>query len=356
MAHKRKSGRKRKIGLSPGTIEILSSGVGEIKLELFVYHETDCTLKRIKEDALLQLKPEQYPNHKIWLNVDGIHNPKLIEAVGRNFNIHSLALEDIATPDQRPKFDQFDKNVYAVIKMLNYDEQSETIQSEQISLVLGEKYVITFGEKEGDVFDPNRERLKQGKGRLRKSGSDYLFYTLIDTIVDNYFLILEKLGEKIEILEDELINNPGPENLKVLYKLKREMILLRKNIWPLREMLNKMIREESQLVSHEIQIYWRDVYDHTIQIIDTIEMHRDMLASMLDIYLSGISNKMNAVMKVLTVISTIFIPLTFIAGIYGMNFKYMPELQYRNGYFWVLGVCAALALVMLGYFRKKKWL
>jgi magnesium transporter len=209
---------------------------------------------------------------------------------------------------------------------------------------------------EGDVFDPIRDRIRNGKGRIRKMGADYLAYALLDSIVDNYFIIMEKLGERIEFLEEELVTHPTAETLRVIHQLKREMIFLRKAVWPLREVVGGLERGESSLLKEATRIYLRDVYDHTIQVIDTIETYRDMISGMLDIYLSSISNRLNAVMKVLTIIATIFMPLTFIAGIYGMNFKFMPELEWRWGYPAVWLVVVFIGISMLIYFKKKRWL
>jgi len=240
--------------------------------------------------------------------------------------------------------------------MLSYDDRSREVSAEQISLVLSQNHVISLQERKGDVFNPVRERIRNSRGIIRRMGTDYLAYALIDSIVDNYFLILEKLGEKIEFLEDELVTNPTIETLQKIHELKRDMIFLRKSVWPLREVISKLERGGSQLVKESTFIYFRDVYDHTIQVIDAIETYRDMLSGMLDIYLSSISNRMNEVMKVLTIIATIFIPLTLIAGVYGMNFRYMPELESQLGYPLVLLSMLAVSILMLIYFRKKKWL
>ena len=241
--------------------------------------------------------------------------------------------------------------------MLYYDDRNGQIEAEQISLILGQNFVLSFQEgKEGDVFGPLRERLRGGKGRIRKMRTDYLAYSLIDAIVDHYFIILERLGERVEFLEEELVTEPTTKTLKEIHNLKREMIFLRKAVWPLREVISGLERGESSLIQQNTQIYFRDVYDHTIQVIDNIETFRDTVSGMLDIYLSSVSNRLNTVMKVLTIIATIFMPLTFLAGIYGMNFKYMPELEWRWGYPFVWMVMIAIGIVMLIYFRKKKWL
>jgi magnesium transporter len=222
--------------------------------------------------------------------------------------------------------------------------------------VLGRTFVISLQKKETDIFRPIRERVCAGKGQLRKSGADYLAYALIDSIVDNYFTILEQAGERIEILEESLDKSPSAETLQAIQNLTREMIFLRKTVWPLREAISSLERTGCQLVDESTDVYLKDIYDHTIQVIDTIETFRDMLSSILDIYLLSISNRMNEIMKVLTVIATVFMPLTFLAGVYGMNFKYMPELEWHWGYFFIWGIMLAIAIVMLIYFRRKKWL
>jgi len=291
-----------------------------------------------------------------WVNIDGIHNSEIIGKIGAHFNLHSLVLEDIVNIGQRPKMEDFEGYIFIVSKMLCYDEEVRETKIEQVSLILGSNVVISFQEKEGDVFNPVRERIRNAKGRIRKMGADYLIYGLIDAIVDNYFLILEKIGESVEFAEEELINNPSPQTLQTIHNLKREAIFLRKSVWPLREVISGLQRTESPLIHKSTGVFLRDVYDHTIQVIDTVETLRDMVSGMLDIYLSSISNKMNEIMKVLTIIATIFIPLTFIVGVYGMNFKYMPELGWRFGYVLIWGIIAAIGILMVLYFKRKKWL
>jgi magnesium transporter len=291
-----------------------------------------------------------------WLNIDGVHQPEIIEQVGKSFGLHPLVAEDIASTGQRPKMEDFDDYIFVVLRMLRFDEKENETKTEQISILLGRDFVVSFQEREGDVFDHIRERLRSNKGRIRKLGADYLAYALIDAIVDNYFMILEKLGETIEDIEDRLVTNPTSETLQTIHDLKREMIFLRKSVWPLREVINRLERSESALINKSTCVYLRDVYDHTIQVMDAVETFRDMLSGMLDIYLSSVSNRMNEVMKVLTVIATIFIPLTFVAGIYGMNFRYMPELEQAWSYPAVLILMLVVALVMVVYFKRKKWI
>lgn len=291
-----------------------------------------------------------------WINVDGIHQIETFEKLGKCFELHPLTLEDILNTDQRPKVEDFGDYMYVVLKMFSYEDKSNEILIEQVSLILGPNFVLSFQEDVGDVFDPIRERIRNGKGKIRKMGADYLVYTLLDAIVDNYFIILEKIGEQIEFIEERLIINPASDTLNTIHKLKREMLFLRKSVWPLREVISNMERVESSLIKGSTKIYLRDVYDHNIQIIDTIETLRDMLSGMLDIYLTSISNRLNAVMKVLTIIATIFMPLTFLAGIYGMNFKYMPELEWKWGYPLILLIMFSIGVSMLFYFKRKKWL
>ncbi|MCJ7716297.1 MAG: magnesium/cobalt transporter CorA, partial [Anaerolineales bacterium] len=276
--------------------------------------------------------------------------------IGRRLEIHPLVLEDILNANQRPKLVDYDDYLFLELNMLTWNETSSQVEAEQISLLLGEKYLVTFQDLEKDVFDPVRKRIREGKGRLIRSGADYLAYSLIDAVVDNYFFVLENLGEQIEVLEEELVTDPDPGTLHAIHDLKRELIFLRKSVWPLREVISALERGESQLFQETSLIYLRDVYDHVIQIIDTIETFREMASGMLDIYLSSVSNRMNEVMKVLTMIATIFIPLSFIVGLYGMNFQYMPELSWKWGYFMVWGVILTVVIGMVTYFRRKKWL
>jgi magnesium transporter len=326
----------------------------QVKLSVIKYDGADFEEKTVSnvEEAL----SFRNKSSVMWLNIDGVHQPEIIEQVGKSFGLHPLVAEDIASTGQRPKMDDLDDYIFVVLRMLSFNEKENETKTEQISIILGSDFVISFQEDEGDVFDHIRERLRSNKGKIRKQGADYLAYTLIDAIVDNYFMILEKLGETIEDIEEMLVTNPTSETLQTIHDLKREMIFLRKSVWPLREVINRLERSESPLINRSTCIYLRDVYDHTIQVMDSVETFRDMLSGMLDIYLSSVSNRMNEVMKVLTVIATIFIPLTFVAGIYGMNFTYMPELEQTWSYPAVLVLMLGVALLMVVYFRRKKWI
>ena len=345
----------KKAGLPPGTpVYIGEREAEEVRIHLIDYDEARFQEKEVT--TIEECFPFKDTPTVTWINIDGIHRPEIIEAIGRHFNIHHLIVEDIVHTGQRPKMEDLEDYVFVVLKMLSYDETANEINAEQVSMILGPNFVISFQERTGDVFNPLRERLRNGKGRVRKKGSDYLAYCLMDAIIDNYFVILEKLGERIEDIQEVLLTNPTSATLHEIQKLRREMIFLRKSVWPLREVISGLERGESSLMSESTGIYFRDVYDHTIQVIDTIETLRDILSGMLDVYLSSVSNRMNEVMKVLTIIATIFIPLTFLAGIYGMNFKYMPELEWRWGYFAVLLVMVVIVGGMLVYFKKKEWL
>lgn len=298
--------------------------------------------------------PEPEAGQLQWINVEGLSNISLIESFGARFNIHPLTLEDIVHTDQRPKYEDYDAYDVAIIKMLSY---LNGLTSEQLSIIIQEKRVITFQEKNGvDAFEPVRDRIRSGKGRVRKQGADYLAYALIDSVVDTYFNLLEDIGEHLEKIDQELIRDPQETTLHNLFHVKRELIMVRKALWPLREVISNIQRTESKYFTASTGIYLRDVYDHTIRIIETTESYRDISSGMMDIYHSRLSNKMNEIMKVLTIISTIFIPVTFIAGVYGMNFDHMPELRSEYGYPITWAIMLAIMLSLLIYFRKKKWL
>lgn len=347
--------RSKKAGLPPGTlVHIGEKKVERAKITIIDYDEAqfkEKEIERVEECFPFKDKP-----NVTWINIDGIHQVAILEKLGKHFDLHPLLLEDIMHTEQRPKMEDFGDYIFVVLKVLYWDEKDSEIKPEQVCLILGSNFVISFQEGAGDVFNPIRERIRKAKGRIRKMKADYLAYALVDTIVDHYFIILEKLGEKIEGMEEELVTNPTPETLQAIHTLKRELIFLRKSVWPLREAVNSLERGESSLIHESTGIYLRDVYDHTIQVIDTIETFRDMVSGMLDIYLSSISNKTNEVMKVLTIMATIFIPLTFIASIYGMNFKYIPELEWHWGYPVILFVMVAVGISMLAFFRRKRWL
>jgi magnesium transporter len=347
--------RSVKTGLPPGSLVYVGDKKAEeAKISVIEFDEnqfSERSFRQIRECFTFKNKTSV-----TWIDVDLVHQVGLIEKIGECYGFHPLVLEDILNTDQRPKIEDFGEYIYIVLRVLLCNGNNDGVVSEQVSIILGPNYVISFQERELEVFTALRQRLKIGKGRLRKSGADYLAYALLDTIVDNYFIVLEKLGERIEDLEEQLVASPTPAVLHGIHNLKRDMIFLRKSIWPLREMIAALERGDSALIKESTRIYLRDVYDHTIQVIDTMETFRDMLSGMLDIYLSSVSNRLNEVMKVLTIIATIFIPLTFIVGVYGMNFKYIPELEWRWGYPVVMLVMLIIGLCMLVFFRKKKWI
>ncbi len=347
--------RSRKAGLPPGTpVHIGERKSATTRLTLLHYNEqraVEQEIKTVDEAQALRSSPGVS-----WINVTGLHEVELLAQFGSAFGLHPLVLEDVLNTDQRPKLEDYGEYLYIVIKRLGNGNQTNEITTEQISLILGQNLVISFLESDSGVFNGVKERILKNPARMGKMGADYLAYALMDTVVDNYFAIFEKLGERIEALQDSLIARPAPETLRALNALKREMLYLRKSVWPLREVVSGLQRADSPLIQKATGLYLRDVYDHTIHVIDTIETFRDMLSGMLDIYLSSLSIRLNEVMKVLTIIATIFMPLTFIVGVYGMNFHHMPELGWRWGYPLVLLVMAVIAGGMMVFFRRKKWI
>ena len=346
---------KQKVGLTPGTpVHIGEKKIEKVRIRVIDYDATQ--LEEKEATTIEECFPFKDKPTVTWINIDGLHDIELIEKIGKHFDLHPLVLEDIVNTEQRPKLEDFGNYIFLVLKMLYYDNKKNELEAEQVSLIFGSNFVISFQERVGKIFEPLRERIRKGKGRIRKSAADYLAYALVDSVVDNYFVILEQYGEGIEDIERELVTNSTQETLQAIRAFKKEVIFLRKSIWPLREVVNSFERGESSLINESTVIYLRDAYDHTIQIIDTVESYRDMLSGMMDIYLSSISNKMNEVMKVLTIFASIFIPLTFVAGLYGMNFQFMPELEWRWGYFAVVGFMVLVGISLAAYFKKKKWL
>jgi magnesium transporter len=345
--------RSRKTGLPPGTLV----HVGEKKTDKVTIMAFNYAGGRCDEHQILSLDELAPPTDEsvTWVNVGGVHKMDILESCGKQFQLHSLLLEDIANTDQRPKLDDYETCLFLVLKMLSVTDRQDIVV-EQVSLVFGRNFVLSFQENGTDVFTPVRDRLRGGKGRLRQSGADYLFYALVDAVVDQYFAVVEVLGEKIEELQDLVVSDPQPETLRRIHALKRQLLFLRRAVWPLREVTNNLSRSECPFLQESTKVFIRDVYDHVVQIVDTIETLREMVSASLDIYLSSISYRLNAVMKVLTIITTIFMPLTFIVGIYGMNFEHMPELKWEWGYPLVVGVMVMIAIAMLGFFIRKKWI
>jgi len=346
--------KSKKTGLPPGTPvyigeeEPLPADINEISYDEEGFKER--SVENIS-DIIEDLRSPDVT----WVNVNGLRVSDIIE-IGNAMGFHPLIQEDIVNTLQRPKVEEYEDYVFFVLKMLIYDEDTEDIDVEQVSFILGDRYLVSFQERHGDCFDVIRQRIRENKGIIRRMGADYLAYSLIDMVVDGYFTVLEKVGDHIEEIEDELVVNPRIETLHDIYDMKRKMISIRKSVWPLREVISRLDRLGSKQFRENTSPYIRDVYDHTIQVIDAIETYRDLLSGMLDIYLSSISNKMNQIMQVLTIIGTIFIPLTFLAGIYGMNFQYMPELGWRNAYPALWGLMIIITIIMIIFFRRRKWL
>lgn len=348
--------RTAKTGLPPGTPVHIGDSATDSRITVFQYNEHEFMEKKNETiDDYFQINRDN-PSIITWISIEGLPEVNVIENIGKYFKIHPLVLEDILNTDQRPKLEDYGDYLYVVLKALYFNEEKQEIDTGQVSIVLGPDYVISFAEKKENIFKSVKERIASNNGRIRTMKSDYLAYSLLDLIIDNYFEVLERLGDMIDILEELFILNPSQGTLKTFHKMKREMLFLRKSVWPLREVISGLERYDSKLITESLRIYLRDIYDHITQIIDIIETFRDMLSEMLDIYLSGISNRINEVMKVLTIITTIFIPLSFIAGIYGMNFRHMPELDWYWGYPTILLFMAVIGVLMVLYFRKKKWL
>lgn len=340
-------------GLPPGTlIHVGQQKTDKSEIELIQYDSQE--LEKFSSEDVDEILSKLDSHKRNWINIDGLHNVENIQHIGEHFKLNHLLLEDVLNTDQRPKLDEYDGQLFFPLKALNTIKDN-VIEYEQISLVLGEDFLISFQEKEGDLFDGLQERIEVSSNRLRQEKVDYLFYRLIDTIVDNYYIVMENLGARIEDIEEEVYFDPQRKTLNKIQDVKKELIYIRKAIYPIREAIAKLMRNEYALISESTRKYLNDVYDHTIQIIDTYETYRDLTSNLMDMYMTTISHRLNEVMKVLTVISTIFIPLTFLAGVYGMNFQYMPELTWRYGYFVVLGIMGVIVITMITYFKRKGW-
>ena len=343
-----------KVGLPPGSI----IHVGEQKIETVSITLTEYDEKNIETceiNSVKEIDPYTDTPQITWVNVCGLHDTELIKQIGEKFNIHPLVLEDILNTETRPKIEVTEKYVFIAMKMLTYNNNESEIVTEQVSFILGDTFVFSFLEKSDNIFNPIKERITNNYGRVRKQQSDYLFYALMDVVVDQYFLVLEQIEHNIELLDDEVITSTDQSQIEKIYILKNKLLMTRRSIWPLREIFTRLIREESALINKKIMPYLRDLLDHTIQVTETIELQREITNGIMETHLSMMSFKMNEVMKVLTIIATIFIPLTFIVGIYGMNFPNMPEMKWPWAYFAVWGVMISVVLVMLLYFRRKNW-
>lgn len=357
MAKKKKRTQKYKkhIGLAPGTLVYTGEKhENELFIECIDYSPTSFEICEHKDVE----KTFHYKDTDsiTWINFNGLNHISAIEKIGDHYNLHPLILEDIVNTNQRPKIDEYEDYIFVIVKMVYYDE-NEKLVVEQVSFVMGDNYVLTFQETEGDVFESVRNRIKVGKGRIRGLKSDYLLYALLDAVADHYYVVAETMGNKIEDLEDDLFTGLAPDGIsQQIQSLKKELLRIRRAIFPMREIINRIEKSEHRLIDKKNMQFFSDIYDHIIQLSDTIDIYREMVWSLMDMYMTNISNKMNEVMKVLTIIATIFIPLTFIAGIYGMNFDHMPELHYKNAYFVVWGVMLFIFIAMIIYFKRKKWL
>ncbi|WP_452223531.1 magnesium/cobalt transporter CorA [Lacinutrix chionoecetis] len=352
---KRTQHYKKQVGQVPGALVYTGKKeTSQLFIETFDYNADTIIEKELTNvEEAFQFKTT---NTITWINLNGLSNTTEIEKLGTHYDLHPLVLEDIVNTGQRPKIDEYEEYMFIVLKMMYYDNE-EHIISEQVSFILGENYVLSLQEAEGDVFDALRERLRQSKGRIRGLGSDYLLYALIDSVVDHYYAIIEIMGNKIEDLEDSLFEGLTKDEISTeIQSLKREVLKVRRAIFPLREIISRIDKSDSKLIDPKTLHYFGDVYDHIIQVSDTIDIYREMIWGLMDMYMTTISNRMNEVMKVLTIIATIFIPLTFIAGIYGMNFDNIPELHYKYSYYILWVVMIIIFLGMLYYFKRKKWL
>ncbi len=347
--------RAKKAGQPPGTAVYTGrKKTSETRITVLNYSEQDA--KETHGQTLDEVLPLEKTPGVTWIHVEGLQNVDLIEQLAKRYHIHPLTVEDILNVDQRPKVEEFENYLYITLKMLTWNEKRRVFRMEQISFLLGKDFLLSFQERENAYFKPIRERLQNSANqRMRQQGPDYLVYRLMDAIVDYYFVVLEGIGDQIEKIEDIIITNPQPQNTRTIYQLKRQLMIVRKAIWPMREAASHLIQMDA-IFTPFTRIYLRDLYDHVVQAIDTVETCRDIVASMLDIYLSSLTTRMNEVMKTLTIVGTIFIPITFIASFYGMNFQDMPELHWRYGYAMVIGVMTAMTIGMLIYFRRKKWI
>jgi magnesium transporter len=344
----------KKIGLPPGSIVYLGEKkVEKVTINLTEYDENNSETYEIK--SVEEIDPFTDTPQVTWVSVCGLHETEFLKQVGEKFKIHPLVLEDILNTDTRPKIELTDDYLFIVMKLVMFNPEQKILETEQVSFILGKTFLFSFSEKSDEIFNPIRDRINTQLGKIRKRGSDYLLYALMDIVVDHYFLALEKVEDRIETLDDEVINNPERSQIESIYNLRNLLLMMRRSIWPLREIVNQLIKDDSDLLDDSIEPYLRDIYDHTIHITESIEQQREITNGLMEIYLSMMSNKMNEVMKVLTVIATIFIPLTFIVGIYGMNFKYLPELEWPWAYFAVWGVMIGVTLLMLYYFKRKNW-
>ncbi len=342
-----------KIGLMPGAVVHVGEKYDEpIKISIIEYNKE--ILNKIDNASEKDVITAKENDKIVWFQVEGVHNPEVVAKLGEIFKLHPLVVEDILNTRHRPKVEDFEEYLFIVAKM--FAVKDEELEPQQINLVLGKDYVLSFQELAGDPFAAVKERITKAKGRIRRLGPDYLAYALLDVVVDSYFQVLDTFSDALEEVEETVVSDPSQENLQVLHELKRRSLTVRRSLLPLREVSNSLIRGDTALVQDASQPFLRDIYDHAVQLIDRSETIRENISSLKDVYLSSVSNRMNQVMKVLTIIATLFIPITFVAGLYGMNFKHMPELELKWAYPASLGVMAATTVGMLIYFWRKRWL
>jgi len=346
---------RKKIGLPPGSVIF----TGDQKVEkVFVHHlkYDEQSLEEVtldnRKNMVINLSKDEIVD---WYDIRGLHDIKLIESLGKTFNIHSLVLEDIVDVHQRPKFEEYEQGVFITFRALSFDKSKLEISKEHVAIYFRQGLILSFQETGSDLFSVVRQRIHNGRGRIRKKGADYLVFAILDVIVDHYYIILDELESVIEALESDLLDKPDSKIKERIHLLKKELLSVRKSVAPLREAIGRFSKSEVSFIEESTAVYIRDLYDHTIQVMDMVETYRDMLNGLQDLYLSEISFKMNQVMQVLAVITTIFVPLSFLAGLYGMNFEYIPELKFKYGYFGLLGVMFCIFLGSLYYFRKKNW-
>jgi len=344
-----------KTGLAPGTLIHVGQPSGTPGRITAIDYSRDF-LEEFKVHTIEDLLPCRQRKSITWVNIEGLNNIGFIESLGAHFDIHPLILEDILNTHQRPKIEEHEQYLFLALKHVSIDPHELAVDYEQVSILIFEDFVFTFRERSDDLFQPIRARLTQEKGRLRGNGVDYLAYVILDNIVDNYFSLQDALDTILESVEEDLLARPGPETLAVIQRIKRELIFIRRSISPVREILTELLRSDSPLIQEKMHVYYRDILDHAVRLLESIDAYRDLITGMLDVYLSSVSNRMNEIMKVLTVFASIFIPLTFVAGIYGMNFEYMPELKWKWSYpiLWLFFVLVPIFLLV--YFRRKKWL
>ncbi len=351
----RRRRQKKRVGVPPGTLIQAAEGSYQAAGKtLFEYDEQECNERVVT--GQIDFDSIKNPSKISWLNIDGIQDSPTLEQIGKVFEIHPLVLEDIQNPDLRPKIDDYPDYTFISFKMLRWDEENDEAASEQVSLILGKGFAISFQERVGDVFEQVRERLRAGKGRIRKLGADYLVYALVDAVVDNYFTVLERLEDEFEEVEDQVVYRASLNAVPRIHRLRSQAVLFRRAVWPLRESIHEIIKGEHELITEETVVFYRDVYDHVLEVVDTVELYRETVAGLLNSHQSNQNKQLNATMKVLTIIATFFLPPTFLVGVYGMNFHYMPELAWKWGYPAVWGLIVLITVGMVWYFKKKKWL